>query len=42
VLFFKDGKVVDRTLGVVEKKVLQEKINQLLAAKASPSPTSKP
>ena len=42
VLFFKDGKVVDGTLGVVEKKVLQEKINQLLAAKASPSPTAKP
>jgi thioredoxin 1 len=35
VLLFKDGKVVDRTLGVVEKSVLQEKINKLLPAQAS-------
>ncbi len=40
VLFFKDGKVVDRTLGVVEKKVLQEKINKLLPAKPAAASTA--
>jgi len=39
VLIFKDGKVVDRTLGVVEKQVLQEKLNKFLPAK-SPGPTA--
>src|SRR5262245_42804585 len=35
VLLFKDGKVVDRTLGVVEKRELQEKLNKLVPPKAS-------
>ncbi len=30
VLFFKDGKVMDQVVGVVPKKVLQDKINALL------------
>lgn len=29
-LFFKSGKVVDRVIGVVDKKVLKEKLNALL------------
>lgn len=30
-LFFKDGKVVDRVVGAVDKKVLQSKLEALLA-----------
>jgi len=30
-LFFKDGKLVDRVVGAVDKKVLQEKLEALLA-----------
>lgn len=30
-LFFKDGKVVDRVIGAVDKKVLQGKLEALLA-----------
>ncbi len=29
-LFFKDGKVVDRVIGVADRKVLKEKLNALL------------
>jgi thioredoxin 1 len=37
-LFFKNGKVVDRSVGVLEKKELQEKLEQLLAAGTAKSP----
>lgn len=30
-LFFKDGKVVDRVVGAVDKKILQSKLEALLA-----------
>ncbi|HVN75161.1 MAG TPA: thioredoxin [Thermoanaerobaculaceae bacterium] len=30
VLFFKEGKLVDRVIGAVDKKVLKEKLNALL------------
>ena len=36
-LFFKDGRVVDRVVGVVSKKVLAEKLNSLVQ-KEQPQP----
>ena len=38
VLLFKEGKVVDRTMGVQEKKELQEKLNRLLAGPVAAKP----
>ena len=34
-LFFKDGKVVDRAVGVVQKQVLAKKLDTLLEAQAA-------
>jgi thioredoxin len=38
VLLFKEGKLVDRMLGVQEKKVLEEKLNRLAPAPAAAAP----
>ena len=36
-LFFKEGQVVDKVVGVVSKKVLMEKLNSLLQTGVAPS-----
>ena len=40
-LFFKDGKVIDQSLGVVSKRDLQAKLEKLLPAAPAGNPASR-